>query len=167
MSSAVKADPSSYKPLPFCLNIKSISLHPLLLMNIILDFIFIGFAELWATGSKRKTQNENICIRRESNQRPLAFQRTALTTRLSGQFTETFYTIFLRYFRSTRVAMHVWNWFWLDVYWNWLSDKICISFTSTDVIYYYFQNLVWTNRTIINFILALSHELIDSRVKVV
>ena len=36
---------------------------------------------------KRKVQNENMCLRRESNQRPLAFQRVALTTWLSGQLT--------------------------------------------------------------------------------
>ena len=49
-----------------------------------LDFICIGFAELWATESKRKIQKENKCLRRESNQQPLAFQRAALTTRKSG-----------------------------------------------------------------------------------
>ena len=42
------------------------------------------FIELWATGRKRKIQNENMCLRRESNQWPLAFQRVALTTRLEG-----------------------------------------------------------------------------------
>ena len=49
-----------------------------------LDFIRMVFAELLSTGCKRKIQNDNLCIRRESNQRPLAFQRVALTTRLSG-----------------------------------------------------------------------------------
>ena len=37
-------------------NIKSISLHPLLWMNVMLDFICMGFTELWATGIKRKLQ---------------------------------------------------------------------------------------------------------------
>ena len=52
-------------------------------------------------------------------------------------------------------------------YWNWLSDKIRISFTNihVDVNYYCIQNFVWTNQTIINFTLALSHMLIDSSVK--
>ena len=65
----------------FFLNIKSISVHPLLWMNIMLDDICMVFAELWATGSKRKIQNENMCFRWESK------QRAALTTRLAGQLT--------------------------------------------------------------------------------
>ena len=50
------------------------------------------------------------------------------------------------------------------VYWNWLSGKISISFTNKDVIYHCLQNFAWTNKTIINFILSLSHVLIDSSV---
>ena len=50
-----------------------------------------------------------------------------------------------------------WNWFWLDVYWNWPSDIICISFTNKDVVYFCSQNFEWTNEIIINFILGLSH----------
>ena len=34
-----------------------------------LDFIYMVFAELLSTGSKRKIQNDNVCLRRESNQR--------------------------------------------------------------------------------------------------
>ena len=56
-----KADMSSY-----FLNIKSIFLHPLLWKSVMLDFICKGLAELWATGSKRKNQTENMCLRRES-----------------------------------------------------------------------------------------------------
>ena len=41
------------------------------------DFICMGSAELWETGNKWKIQNENICLRRESNQWPLAFQMDA------------------------------------------------------------------------------------------
>ena len=52
-----------------------ISLHPLLWMNVVLDFICMGFVELRATGNKQKIKNGNICIHRESNWRPLAFQR--------------------------------------------------------------------------------------------
>ena len=39
-----------------------------------LDFICIAFAELWGTEKERKTQNENICPRRESNQRSPTLQ---------------------------------------------------------------------------------------------
>ena len=39
------------------------------------------------------------------------------------------------------------------------------EFTNIDVIYYCLRNLVWTNQTIFNLILALSHELIDSQKK--
>ena len=70
-----------------CFNIKSISVHPLLWMNVMLDFICMVFAELLSTGYKRKIQNDKVCLRRESNQRPLAIQRVPLTTRLSGLLT--------------------------------------------------------------------------------
>ena len=40
-----------------------------------LDFICMVFAEMWAAESKRKIQNDNVCLHRESNQRSLAFQR--------------------------------------------------------------------------------------------
>ena len=75
-----KADMSSSKPSPYLFNIKPIPVHLLLWMNVMLDFICMVFAKLWATGSKRKIQNENVCLRHESNQRPLAFQCAALTT---------------------------------------------------------------------------------------
>ena len=45
------------------------------------------FAKLREMGSKGKVQNENMCLQRESNNRPLAFQHAALTTWLSGQLT--------------------------------------------------------------------------------
>ena len=70
-----------------CFNIKSISVHHLLWMNVMLDFICMIFAELWSTESKRKIQNDNVCLHRDSNQRPLALQRDTLTTQLSGQIT--------------------------------------------------------------------------------
>ena len=70
-----------------CFNIESISVHPLLWMNIMLDFICMVFTELLSTGIKRKIQNDNACLRRVSNQRPLAFQRAPLTTWLSGLLT--------------------------------------------------------------------------------
>ena len=65
-----------------CSNIKSFSVQPLLCMNVMFDFICIGFAERSATGGKRKLQNENMCLRVESNLRPLAFQLDTLTTQL-------------------------------------------------------------------------------------
>ena len=67
-----------------CFNIKSIHVHPLLWMNVMLGFICLVFAELLSTGYNRKIQNDNVCPRRESNHRPLAFQRVPLTTRLAG-----------------------------------------------------------------------------------
>ena len=42
------------------------------------------------------------------------------------------------------------------IYWNWLSDKICISFTNVDVISYCLQNLVWIHETIIHLINVLA-----------
>ena len=51
-----KANKPSYKPSPYLFDIKSISLLPLLWMNVKLDFICIGFDEPGATGSKRKIQ---------------------------------------------------------------------------------------------------------------
>ena len=75
----LKADMSWYEPW-ICFIIKSISVHPiLLLMNVMLDFICMVFTELCAMGSKRKIQKENM----DSNQRPLHFQCAALTARLS------------------------------------------------------------------------------------
>ena len=65
-----KADPSPYKP------------PPLLWMNVIRDFICIGFVKLSATGIQRKIQNDNMCLHAESNLRLLAFQCVTLTTRL-------------------------------------------------------------------------------------
>ena len=35
-------------------------MHLLLWMNIMLDFIGIGFAELWETGREQKNLNENV-----------------------------------------------------------------------------------------------------------
>ena len=58
--SVVKADFASYLPPPYYLfNIKYISVHILLLMNVVLVFIFMDFPDLCGTGSKRKIQNEN------------------------------------------------------------------------------------------------------------
>ena len=49
-----------------------------------LDFICMVFAEQLSKGYKRAIQHDNVGLRRESNQRSLAFQRVPLTTRLSG-----------------------------------------------------------------------------------
>ena len=53
--------------------------------------------------------------------------------------------------------MHVLNWLWLDVYWNWLSDILFISYTNVDVIYYCSEYLVWTNQTLIKHYLIELH----------
>ena len=45
----IKADLSSYKPPPYFFNIKSISVHPLLWKNVMLDFICMVFAGMWTT----------------------------------------------------------------------------------------------------------------------
>ena len=34
---------------------------------VMLDFIYIGYADLFKTGRERKIQNENICFQRDSN----------------------------------------------------------------------------------------------------
>ena len=57
----------------FCFNIKSISVHPLLWMNVMLDFICMVFAGIWTTFHYRKFKNDNVCRRREANPRPIAF----------------------------------------------------------------------------------------------
>ena len=44
----------------------------------------------------------------------------------------------------------------LYVYWNRMSDKICISVTNTDVIYGCLLDFAWTHQTTINLINALS-----------
>ena len=44
---------------------------------------------------------------------------------------------------------------WLDVCWNLMSDKICISFTSLDAINYCSKNFAWTHQTVINLIHGL------------
>ena len=50
----------------------------LLWMNVMLDFICMGFVELWETPRKRKIHNQNVRLQRESNQQPIAFETGAL-----------------------------------------------------------------------------------------
>ena len=52
-------------------HIKSLSVHPLPWMNVMLDCICMIFAELWSTKSKRKIQNDDVCVHRDSNRRNL------------------------------------------------------------------------------------------------
>ena len=47
-------------------------------MNVMLDFICMGFVELWETRRKRKIHNKNVRLQWESNQQPIAFQTGAL-----------------------------------------------------------------------------------------
>ena len=127
-------------------------MHLLLLMNVVLHFISMSFAQLWETGNWRKIQNENICLHRESNLRLLAFQSGALDhlammTAIDLWFKLLHYSNLWIY--STQLTMHVLNWLWLDMYWNWLSYILFISYTNVDAIYYCSQYLVWANQTII------------------
>ena len=55
--------------------IKYVSLHPLL--RITAWFNLYCLHRAIGNGKQAKVQNENICLQRESNQRPLAFQRGA------------------------------------------------------------------------------------------
>ena len=59
-------------------NMKSISMHQLLLMIVMLDCHW--FHRILSNGQQAKKNKikSNICIHRESNQRPLAFQHGAL-----------------------------------------------------------------------------------------
>ena len=61
-------------------------------------------------GSKRKIQNENMCLRGESNLRPLAFQRgsnhSAIGT-VDNLLLKLLVYFFKRLYQSTRVTMHV------------------------------------------------------------
>ena len=52
---------------------------------------------------------------------------------------------------------------WLDVHWNWLSDKICISFYECWC-YTVLKNVVWTHQTIIKLIHTL-YAMLDGFIK--
>ena len=99
MATIILTGPKTKKRVTLIL-LKSIPVHPLLWMNVMLVFSCMVFAELLSTGYKLKIQNDNICLRRVSNQRPLAFQVFPLSTRLSGLLTIcswNFYCTDLRY----------------------------------------------------------------------
>ena len=51
---------STHKTIAILFNIKSISMHLLRWMYVMLGFICMDFAVLWVTGGKRKIQNENM-----------------------------------------------------------------------------------------------------------
>ena len=74
----------------------------------VLDFICLFFTELLSTGYKRTIQNDNVCLWRESNQRPLAFQRFPLTTRLSGLLTTDMWITFTYLFTLRDYKNSVW-----------------------------------------------------------
>ena len=44
-----------------------------------------------------------------------------------------------------------------------VTKKSAFPYTNIDIIYYCLRNFVWIKQSIINFILALSHALIDSQ----
>ena len=50
-----------------CDKIIYLSLDLLIWMNVMLDFIWTGFAELWGTGRERKMQDENIRLQWDSS----------------------------------------------------------------------------------------------------
>ena len=58
--------------------------------------------------------------------------------------------------KNQQTAINVSNCLWSDVYWNSLSDKICISFTNVHVNFYCLQNFAWSHKTIIKLINVLS-----------
>ena len=76
-------------------------------MNVMFNFICMGFAELWATGSKPKIQNKNIWIHLESNQRLLAFQHAVLIIWLRWQFYDLLLQILTL---PLTINQHVWQW---------------------------------------------------------
>ena len=51
-----------------------------------LDFIFMVFAEVLSTGSKRKIQNDSLFLPWESNQQPLLTTFTVLIALISKSF---------------------------------------------------------------------------------
>ena len=130
-------------------NVKYISLLPLLLMKCHAWFHLYGFTELWATGTDRNNSKWKCIPPPGIEPATPCFlvwrsNHSAIGT-VNDKLLKLLHYYFLRYYQWTRVPVHVWDWFWLDVYWNWLSDKICISFTNIDVIYYFLQNFVWAN----------------------
>ena len=48
-----------------------LSMHLLLWMNVILDFIFTGFAGIWVTGKEQKIENENKYLQPDLNHEPV------------------------------------------------------------------------------------------------
>ena len=118
-------------------------------MNVVLHLISTSFAQLWGTGNWRKIQNKNICLHLESNLRLLAFQPGALDHLDMLIVINLFLHYSNLWIYSTRLTMPVLNWLWLNVYWNWLSDILFISYTNVDIIHYCSEYLVWANQTLI------------------
>ena len=85
-----------------------------------LDFICIGFAELWGTGSKRKIQNEMYVssgIRTNNLSHRKMAPNTAQPRWQMTKHVKKSYTI-IAYDQYQHVIKHVSYWLWLDVYWN-------------------------------------------------
>ena len=117
-----------------------------------LDFICMDFALLWAKGSKRiLKRNENICLYRETNQRPLIFKLVA--SKYSATLTVNDLLLELLHFEIT--INSCWN---ACMKLNFvgclleLTVRQNMHFYNTDSIYYYWQNC-WTNQTINNLCL--------------
>ena len=136
----IKVDLSSYNicicSRHICFYIKYISVHPLLWMNVMLDFMCMVYAELFKTGSKRTIQNKNVFLRRESNQRPLAFHRVPLTTRLSGLLTTLLVLFLIIFFLSYFSLQQIFS-----NYFSVISQPILIKFDTFVVIVC--DNFMW------------------------
>ena len=89
-----------------------------------------------ATNSKWKYVSSGIRTQAENGLRKLTQRPGPLghPTEILRRFLNS-YTI-IAYEQKQRAMTHVSNWLWLEVYWNRLSDKICISFTNVDIINY-------------------------------
>ena len=127
-------------------------------------FICMGFAKLWTTGRKQKIKKKCMPQPRIEPATPcLSACRSNHSTTPTGNHMSWKLSHFYRL--SIKTCGNACIKLILVRYVLELSGKICISFTNIDVIYYCLQNFVWTNQTLINFILSLSpdRELIDSQ----
>ena len=89
---------------------------------------FACFAELLGKGNKRKLK---IYV---SGKRTIDSSLCKLAPLTALTHTNRWWVVFKsltqsKHMNKINTWQYVSNWLWLDVYWNWLSDKICISFT--------------------------------------
>ena len=90
-----------------------------------LDFICIGYPDLFGTRREWKIQNENICLQRDSNPRHATTDESApLTTRPRRLDDDQWFNVLQDneiQINKTIMRQHVSNWLWLHVYLNWMS----------------------------------------------